>query len=69
MSRLLLLLMDGTRDHAALRDDLTAAMESRLPLTMPNEITISDRAGLTQMIAETLEENLQKCARLALLVG
>ena len=69
LSRLLLLLMDGTRDHAALCADLTAAMESRLPLSMPNEITISDRTALQKMIADTLEENLQKCARLAVLTG
>jgi methyltransferase-like protein/SAM-dependent methyltransferase len=69
MSRILLHLMDGTRDHAALVRDLTAAMESRLPLTMPNETSIHDRAALQTMIADTLAENLQKCARLALLVG
>ena len=69
LSRQLLLLMDGTRDHMSLCEGLTAVMESRLPLAKPDGTLIHDRTTLAQMIADTLEENLQKCARLALLVG
>lgn len=69
LSQRLLQLMDGTRDHDALRADLTTAMETRLPLKLNEETTIADRAALQQMIAETLDANLQSCARLALLVG
>ncbi len=69
LNQRLLQLLDGTRDHAALMTDLTAVMESRLPLTLKDGQAINDRAALAQMISDTLEENLQSCARLALLVG
>ncbi len=69
LSRQLIILMDGTRDHAALREGLADAMEPRLPLTMPDGTALTDRAALVQLIADTLEENLRKCTRLALLTA
>jgi methyltransferase-like protein/protein-L-isoaspartate O-methyltransferase len=69
LSRQLLPLMDGTRDHVALQAALTEVMTPHLPLTKPDGSVLAERAGLAQWIAETLEENLQKSAQLALLTG
>jgi methyltransferase-like protein/protein-L-isoaspartate O-methyltransferase len=69
LSRQLLTLLDGTRDHAALREALTEVMAPHLPLTKPDGTAVTERASLAAWIAETLEENLQKSARLALLTG
>lgn len=69
LSRQLVLLLDGTRNHVQLREALTTAMERRLPIAKPDGTALQTRDELAHMIAATLEENLQKCARLALLVG
>lgn len=69
LSRQLVLLLDGTRDHAALQAALTLAMIPQLPITKPSGTAVQTRDELALMITETLAENLQKCAGLALLVG
>ncbi|HEX4950716.1 MAG TPA: methyltransferase regulatory domain-containing protein, partial [Blastocatellia bacterium] len=46
VSKQLVRLLDGTRDHAALIADLTVVMEPRLPLKINEETTIDDRVTL-----------------------
>ena len=69
LTRELLLLLDGTRDHAALRDELLAGMlDQQATVTLPDGTTHGDRETLRRVIDERLEENLHKCAQMALLV-
>lgn len=69
LTRQLLLLLDGTRDHAALRDDLLARMlEQQATVTLPDGAAHGDRKTLQRVIDEQLAENLHKCAQMALLV-
>ena len=69
LSQQLLRLMDGTRDYEALIADLTTVMAARLPLKITDENVITEHESLRAVIAKTFAENLEKCARLALLVG
>lgn len=68
LSRHLMQLLDGTRDHARLCDDLVAALSGKQPVTLPDGTELSDPAALRQLIADGLAGNLQKCAQMALLV-
>ncbi len=62
LSRRLVQLLDGTRDRAALRDDLARLAEAE-------GLLIGAPRPAREIIAEKLEENLSKCAHMGLLVG
>ncbi len=67
--RHLLLLLDGTRDRAALLRDLAAAAAADPAALQEAGGLPNDGRGLAQVLAGGLEANLQKVARLALLLA
>ncbi len=69
MSRQLLQLLDGTHDRAALRDELLSAVTRNGIFKRPDGGTAGDEQEMRDLITGTIEANLQKLMRLALLVG
>jgi methyltransferase-like protein len=69
LSRQLLRLLDGTRDRAALLDELVGLAAQSGLLKTPDGATLDDPAALRQVMTGALEQNLQRCARMALLTG
>jgi SAM-dependent methyltransferase len=63
----LILLLDGTRDRAALIENLTTFCEAHARTAEGNRRVSSEQ--LRAMITSSLEENLQKLARMAVLVA
>jgi methyltransferase-like protein/SAM-dependent methyltransferase len=69
LARLLLLHLDGTRDHAALRGVLAKeAQEGRLGIEKDGE-PVRDPGQLAPLLDALVEQNLRKMAGLALLVA
>ena len=64
IGRQLLLLLDGTRDRTALMEELVRFLKSKNALARPGQ----DEAQTRRQIADELEQNLAKLARLGLLV-
>ena len=64
IGRCLLSLLDGTLDHAALVDKLWAFLKSKNALVIPN----GDESAAHRDLETKLEENLEKLARMGLLV-
>ena len=69
LGRQLLTLLDGTRDRTALLRELTAFLQSRGALAAPNHQAAAGAESTRQKLAEDLEKNLAKLARLALLIA
>jgi methyltransferase-like protein/2-polyprenyl-3-methyl-5-hydroxy-6-metoxy-1,4-benzoquinol methylase len=69
MARCLLQLLDGTRDRTALLTELTAFLESDITKRREEREPVSQVREALSSLAEDLEPNLAKLARLALLVG
>ena len=69
MARRLLQLLDGTRDRTALLTELTAFLESDIKKRREEGEPVSQVREALSSLAEDLEPNLAKLARLALLVG
>ena len=65
IGRQLLLLLDGTRDRAALVDELVRFLKSKNALAQAGQ----DEAQARQRVADELEKNLAALARLGLLVA
>jgi PKMT, C-terminal winged helix domain len=68
LERQLLLLLDGTRNRTALLADLRKFLESSLKTMEPNSEAFSATQHAMDNLAGDLEPNLQKLARLALLI-
>jgi len=66
---LLLRLLDGTRDRAALCDEMLAFIERNGGFTRADGSVVSDQREMRDMVANAIEANLQKIARMALLKG
>ncbi|HVF90419.1 MAG TPA: class I SAM-dependent methyltransferase [Blastocatellia bacterium] len=73
LGRYLLTLLDGTRDRAALLDELTSRIESRGQETGrdkgPPEEREEEREGARDFLDRNLDENLRRMATLGLLVA
>jgi methyltransferase-like protein len=69
LGRHFLQLLDGTRDRAALLDDLTTFVVSGGASTPQNDQPIEDPQAVRQRLAAGLEQKLAELARLALFVG
>ena len=69
LSRRLVELLDGTRDRAALCDALYCFVEEEGVASLPSSAPGSDAPAIHELLAGKLEENLKKCAQMALLVG
>lgn len=67
--RYLLTLLDGTRDRAALLEELVARAESTGPRTDQEGGPSGGGEGARDFLDRNLDENLRRLARLALLVG
>jgi methyltransferase-like protein/protein-L-isoaspartate O-methyltransferase len=65
----LLRLLDGTRDRQMLLQDLSVAVSSRDGLPDQHDSSVRDLEAVRTMVAKDLEKNLQKLAKLALLVS
>ncbi len=65
----LLLLLDGTRDRPALVKELAALVESGAATLKRDGTAVSDRETALEILADSLETNLVKVGRLALLVA
>jgi SAM-dependent methyltransferase/methyltransferase-like protein len=65
IGRSLLSCLDGTRDHAALADEICRVLKSKNALVVPN----GDEAAARRTIEIELEKNLEKLARMGLLAG
>lgn len=65
---LLLQLLDGTRDRAALRDQLLAFIAQNGAFAKPDGSLVNDKRGIQEIVTNALETNLQKIARLGLLI-
>ncbi|HMH45169.1 MAG TPA: class I SAM-dependent methyltransferase [Pyrinomonadaceae bacterium] len=68
LGRHLLKLLDGTRNRSKLLDDLTQAVIEGNVLSDEQDATIPDTREVRETLTRGLEENLQKLAKLALLV-
>jgi methyltransferase-like protein len=68
LERQLLLLLDGTRNRDALLSDLREFLESSLKTTEPNSELFNSTRHAMENLAVDLDPNLQKLARLALLI-
>jgi methyltransferase-like protein/cyclopropane fatty-acyl-phospholipid synthase-like methyltransferase len=68
-ARYLLPLLDGSRDHAALLNDLVAAVESGIISAQKGGEPIKNIREAQHFLALELERSLDKLARLALLIG
>ena len=64
LGRQLLMLLDGTRNRETLLEEL-----SRRPILEENKAPIQDPRRARERLARKLEENLEKVAKLALLVA
>ena len=69
IGRQLLRLLDGTRDRESLLQDLTTAISSGDILQNEDGTAVKDVGKIRSMLSRDLEKNLQKMARLALLVS
>jgi len=69
LGRHFLQLLDGTRDRAALLDDLTTFVVSGGASTPQNDQPIEEPQAVRQRLAAGLEQKLAELARLALFVG
>ena len=69
LARCLLQLLDGTRDRAVLLTELTAFLESDIKKRREEGEPVSQVREALSSLAEDLEPNLAKLARLALLIG
>jgi len=67
LARQLIFLLDGTRDRHALIDDLTRFCEAHA-LASDGDRTAPSPKAVRAMITSALEENLQKLARMAVLI-
>jgi methyltransferase-like protein/2-polyprenyl-3-methyl-5-hydroxy-6-metoxy-1,4-benzoquinol methylase len=67
--RHLLALLDGTHDRASLVEELAAFLKAREVVVREGDEPIHDPQRVRQLLAEALESNLEKLARLCLLVG
>jgi hypothetical protein len=68
LARALVLLLDGTRDRAGLVAELTELVTSGAAPLLDGDRPITEAARVGQMLAQGLEPNLARLARLALLV-
>jgi len=64
----LLQLLDGTRDHAALFDDLMGFIAKKGDFARRDGAPINDEREIQGIVFEALETNLSKIARMGLLV-
>ncbi len=69
LGRHLLQLLDGSRDRAALLNDLGALVESGVVSVQKDGEPVTDPREVQTLLATELEQNLVKVAQLALLVG
>ena len=67
--RRLFTLLDGAHDRAALADELAEFMEERELFPRRGGEVIKDPAALRQLLASRMDANLERVARLCLLVG
>ena len=58
----MLQLLDGTRDRAALRDDLLAFVQQSGPFNGPDGAPISDHNEIRRILTDEIEQNLRKIA-------
>jgi hypothetical protein len=65
IGRCLLSCLDGTRDHAALAEEIWRALKSKGALVLPD----GDESAARRTIEVELEKNLEKLARMGLLAG
>ncbi len=65
----MLRLLDGTRDHAALLNELAGLVESGVLITQQDGETASDAQQALKNLPDELENNLAKMAQLALPVA
>jgi methyltransferase-like protein/SAM-dependent methyltransferase len=68
LARRLILLLDGTRDRAAITDNLVALMESGEVEMEENSGQVTDKERAHRIIADALEKRFDQLARLSLLV-
>lgn len=64
----LLLLLDGTRDRAALIKDLESSIESK-PQSLASDMSIEDRKKLMQELPQKLDQKIDELARLGFLMA
>ena len=69
LERHLLMLLDGTRDRAALLNELAGLVKSGAVTMGQDGASVPDREKALQILSQGLEPNLEKLARLALLVA
>jgi methyltransferase-like protein/protein-L-isoaspartate O-methyltransferase len=69
LGRELLKLLDGTRDRGLLLEDLGAAVKSKKVLLNEKGAPLEDLDEIRRVLSRDLEANLQKLAKLALLVS
>ena len=67
--RHLFTLLDGTHDRAALADELAEFMVDRELFPRRGDTVLRDPAALRQLLASHMDANLERFARLCLLVG
>ena len=65
----MLQLLDGTRDRAALREDLLAFVKQSGSVNGPDGTPITDPDQIRHLITDEIERNLTRIARMALLVA
>jgi hypothetical protein len=65
---LLLQLLDGTCDRAELRDQLLSFISKNGAFARPDGRSVGDAREIEEIVTETLETNLQKIARMGLLI-
>jgi methyltransferase-like protein/2-polyprenyl-3-methyl-5-hydroxy-6-metoxy-1,4-benzoquinol methylase len=63
----MLRLLDGTRDRAALRDELLVFVQQNGPFNGPDNAPISDPDEIRRILTGEIERNLRKIARMGLL--
>jgi SAM-dependent methyltransferase len=63
----MLRLLDGTRDRAALRDDLLAFVQQNGPFNGPDNAPITDQDEIRRILTDEIDRNLRKIARMGLL--
>jgi methyltransferase-like protein len=68
VSKQLVRILDGTRDHAALLNRLTELAEDGTLLVEQNGTRLTNPQQLTAALAEALEQSLKKLSGSALLV-
>lgn len=69
LARQLILLMDGTRDRAAILQGLAPLIESGTVTLKRDNQPVTDRAGAMQLLVAQLEDALKNVARVPLLVA